>query len=118
MISSDHVTIVAPAPAHDEIVHPLACFHRKWRVDQTAASQARQDAEAALLATLTEAQHRLYQDLDAAIGWESVASVDLVIEGLGTHFPGLAPAIRAVAYHVEDQTADACCREAATDAIS
>lgn len=112
MIQPDHLAAVAPPDADDSPVHPLACFHRKWRVDADAATQAGAQAAAALTATFTDEQQALFLAYDAALGLETVAAVDRFIDGLAAHFPGIAPAIRAVAYHVEDNAGEACCGEA------
>lgn len=105
MITSDDVTIDAPRgePDPGETVHPLACFHRKWHVDYVKAQGEYNDAMAALEATFSPEQKQLRALAERAGDWYVIADVDRFVEDLARHFPGLAPAIRAVAYHVEER---------------
>ena len=91
----------APSPISGEEIHDALCFHRKWG----ALDEDRQSAHAAwveLRETLTPRQWELLNvfDVDHGNGW--VNEQDRFVGGLCWHFPGLAPAIRAVAYHVSD----------------
>jgi hypothetical protein len=83
-----------------EIVHPAMCFHDKYAVP--CDRPAWLNAMAELRTQLTPEQWALHcqiSDMEVVHrGYEH----DLFIEELCRHFPGLAPAIRAVAYHVDD----------------
>ena len=75
-----------------------------------------QDIDRRLWLELTPEQYRLVRQL---IQLESDAPIDglldeteRLVEGLASHFPGLAPAIRAVARHVVEDGAEPgepCC---------
>jgi hypothetical protein len=53
----------------------------------------------------TPEQKRLRSAAEVAGDWYGVAETDQFVEELCLHFPGLAPAIRVVAYHAEDKMA-------------
>jgi hypothetical protein len=116
MITGDDIRIVAPpdGPAEGEVVHPLACFHRKWKVDEPRARTEYQDAVRALEASFTDEQRALYFAVEVTGDWYKIASADRIVSELCRHFPLLSPVIRAVAYHIEDEIQEdpqgACCR--------
>lgn len=102
-------------PRPGETVHPLACFHRKWRL---ALAPAREEYDAtvrAVAAMLTDDQLKsaAWDELDAAFGMMLCAQQDHLVDVLATHFPGIGPAIRAIAYHADDDMdgrgTGACC---------
>lgn len=106
MITSDDVAIVAPSqtePQPGELVHPLACFHRKWRVDLARATEEYRAAVFAVDRLLTKRQRQspAWDELDAAFGMLLSAQQDHLVHVLASHFPGIGPAIRAVAYHAD-----------------
>jgi hypothetical protein len=112
MTTSDDLTIVSPPAAEPrpvETIHPLDCFHAKWRMDHTRVTEARDAALAALTATFTDEQRRLYGQFEDASGDAWYSEQDRFVEGLVGHFPGLAGALRAVAYHVTDGQRIGCC---------
>lgn len=118
MITADDVYLDQPPaaqdPQHGEVTHALACFHRKWTVSPLQARIDYQDAISALEASLTDDQKTLYFAVEVTGDWYKIASADRIVDELCRHFPLLAPAIRAVAYHIEDQIEEepqgACCR--------
>jgi hypothetical protein len=112
MITGDDVSIVSPpdGPAEGEVVHPLACFHRKWRVDLVRAQDEYSAAVHAVDRLLTRKQRLspAWDELDAAFGMLLCAQQDHLVAVLAAHFPGIAPAIRAIAYHADDDMDGTC----------
>jgi hypothetical protein len=90
----------ATEPAEPEIVHPAMCFHDKYRSPVTAHEYI--EAEHRFSAMLSPAQYSAWRELENLHFEHRVSEEDSFIDELCRHFPGLAPAIRAVAYHVMD----------------
>jgi hypothetical protein len=97
-----------PAPP---ACHPLLCFHDKYRNPEDSKEYG--EIYDALRATLNAEQRELLFKLDSASGNDWIVEQDRFVDELVRHFPGLAPAIRAVAWHhLNDQLpadAGACC---------
>lgn len=87
----------APAPS----CHPVLCFHDKFR--EAADTDRYTRAVKALHAVLDEEQRALLRTVDRHSGDGWTAEQDRFVDELCRHFPGLAPAIRAVAWHHLDQ---------------
>ena len=107
------VTHAAEQVPADVTGHTGECFHKvyKRQVDRSGLDALNER----FMASLTDEQRRMYLDIssDDGNGWcdEQAAFV----EEVARHFPGLAPAIRAVAYHhLFEQRLDergVCCGE-------
>lgn len=107
------VTALPTVAQADELVHDAECFHRKFSAPDENI-EARDHAWNNLMATATPEQRRWLFDLDTEYISARVNEQDRFIAEVCRHFPGLAPAIRAVAYHLEEQLlADVgvCCSE-------
>ena len=72
--------------------------------DEGLAERAK-ELERTLRRILPEDQHRLLIELEDAQGildWRRQQRTDdRMIDALAKHFPGMAPAIRAIAYHID-----------------
>ncbi len=93
-------------------VHPAECFHAKYASGTDRAEFLRLSAE--FQGELTHEQWRTHDRLISMEGNLSVDAEDQFVDELCRHFPGLAPAIRAVAYHLGEQRLTdigACCGE-------
>jgi hypothetical protein len=104
----------APAPP---ACHPLFCFHDKYRLDPAVKEEYRRlDDE--LRAQLTHEQWVLHNGVVTLATDAWVEEQDRFVDELCRHFPGLAPAIRAVAWHVieerRDEDVGVCCSSAET----
>ena len=97
-------------PGPGELIHPAECYHRKYSAPEDNAQYSAIWQE--LMDTTTDHQRHLLIRLDGEIGRSWLNEQDRYITELARHFPGLAPAIRAVAYHLDQgEQADrgGCC---------
>ena len=97
-----------PAPT----VHPAECFHQKYASGADRSEFMRLSDE--LRRELTHEQWVKHDRLVDMEGNLSIDEEDQFVDELCRHFPGMAPAIRAVAYHLgEQRLADigVCCGE-------
>jgi hypothetical protein len=101
----------AEASGEAEIVHSMGCYHRVW--SRPADRDELDRLQAAFDATdPTDEQRLLNSRLQDAVGERIDGEYERFIAELARHLPGVAPAIRLVAYHVvETRPADAgtCC---------
>jgi hypothetical protein len=105
-------TVVAPAAhAEPEVAHDLARFHRVWRLPDTDAELQRLSRE--LGARVPPEVGSLHDDIVNLSVDRGYDEQDMFVGELARRFPGLAPAIRYVAYHhISEQRLaerDACC---------
>src|SRR5687768_647949 len=94
--------VVAPAIAEasgPEVVHTTGCYHAVWSRpgDRDELDRLRAAFEAT---GPTEEQLELHVEMQDKLGEVMDEEYDRFVEGLERHLPGLAPAIRLVAYHV------------------
>jgi hypothetical protein len=101
-LTAPAAAVLAPAIAEaseEEIVHTTGCFHRKYSRpgdrDELDRLRAAFDATGP-----TEEQRSLHIEMQDKLGEVLDEEYDRFVEGLERHLPGLAPAIRLVAYHV------------------
>ncbi len=102
--------VVAHAAEDPEIVHTMACFHRKY--SRPAGRDELDRLQAAFDATgPTDEQRMLNSRIQDELGAVYDAEYDRFVADLERHLPGVGPAIRLVAYHViEDGFRDReCC---------
>ena len=97
-------------PEDSPEVHALECFHEKYRptVDRTERRQLND----ALRSELTDRQWTMVVKLSDLESDGMLAEQDTFVDELCRHFPGMAPTIRAVAYHLCEQRLDergVCC---------
>ena len=108
----------SPRPLDRDAVHGVYCFHEKYRVPET------RDVYPRLQDTLCEMVSRdvwkIYVRLSDMALDRHVAETDRFVDLLCTHFPGLAPGIRAVAYHAMEVNLGeeaGCCTESWAHAL-
>ena len=97
----------APVPT----VHPAECFHAKYASGADRSEFMRLSAE--FRSELTHEQWSKHDRLISMEGNLSIDAEDEFVDELCRHFPGLAPAIRAVVYHLGEQSLDdigTCCK--------
>jgi hypothetical protein len=91
-----------------ELVHDALCFHRTYGAEPTVEHRAAWE----LLLNSGPAIRAAAFTLDREIGNGWLDEQGRFVEDLCRHFPGLAPAIRAVAYHLaetREEERQACC---------
>ena len=91
-------------------VYLAECFHAKYASGVDRSEFMRLSAE--FQRELTHEQWSTHDRLISMEGNLSIDAEDQFVDELCRHFPGMAPAIRAVAYHLCEQRLDergACC---------
>src|SRR6266511_399957 len=104
--------LASEAETDPKVVHPVMCFHDKFRVQVDHEEYERLANE--LRAMLTREQWLAQKELVDLTTAAMCDEQDRFVDELCRHFPGLGPAIRAVAYHViETPPAEqgTCCTE-------
>ena len=105
-------SVATAETAEPEHRHPARCFSRNHRL-MTPEAEARERAiQNRLRRELDDEHWMLVVELSDLQTDASCDAQDAYVEELARHFPGLAPALCSVAYHLGDQFLDdrgECC---------